>query len=253
MRITFFAKMTAVILILASMAVLYPTNVHSPTFSAAGYELFETQQNKEQSKYIETRSGLDDQLAQAAVQAEFDNDKYIDIINDTMVTEQEPTEQEDLEYSEQALQYYEQQAVPVLNTGYLIGITQPDYEYRSKAIILSEADRWVLERLVMGEAGTQGFLGCALVAQTIRDTMLQDNIATVEEVRVGYGYCGSLDTEPNQDVRNAVRYIFDEGKAVVQHSLMYFYETTLCSSAWHETQNHIVTYNTTKFFARVEQ
>lgn len=149
--------------------------------------------------------------------------------------------------AEQAQQEREQ----VQNEGYLLGIENPDYDYVSYSISLTDEDRDILERLVMGEAGDQGYIGCALVAQAIRDTMIADGVPTVEQVRTGYGYYGSLSRTPNSDVKRAVEFIFDQGGAAVQHKLMYFYETSLCSSEWHETQNYVVTYNTTRFFDRV--
>lgn len=150
------------------------------------------------------------------------------------------------EEAEQAQQEREQ----VQNEGYLLGIENPDYDYVSYSISLTDEDRDILERLVMGEAGDQGYIGCALVAQAIRDTMIADGVPTVEQVRTGYGYYGSLSRTPNSDVKRAVEFIFDQGGAAVQHKLMYFYETSLCSSSWHETQNYVVTYNTTRFFDR---
>lgn len=145
----------------------------------------------------------------------------------------------------------QQEREQVQNEGYLLGIENPDYDYVSYSISLTDEDRDILERLVMGEAGDQGYIGCALVAQAIRDTMIADGVPTVEKVRTGYGYYGSLSRTPNSDVKRAVEFIFDQGGAAVQHKLMYFYETSLCSSEWHETQNYVVTYNTTRFFDRV--
>lgn len=136
------------------------------------------------------------------------------------------------------------------STGYLLSIDNPDPNYVSRSVSLSADDRYILERLVMGESGNQGFIGAALVAQTIRDTMIYDGYSSVEQVRTACGYYGSLSIEPNQDVLDAVSYIFDQGGAAVQHQLRYFYAYKICSSPWHESQNHIVTYLDVKFFDR---
>lgn len=136
------------------------------------------------------------------------------------------------------------------STGYLLSIDNPDPNYVSRSVSLSAEDRYILERLVMGESGNQGFIGAALVAQTIRDTMVYDGYSSVEQVRTACGYYGSLDRAPNQDVLDAVSYIFDQGGAAVQHELRYFYAYKICSSPWHESQNHIVTYMDVKFFDR---
>lgn len=137
-----------------------------------------------------------------------------------------------------------------VSTGYLLSIDNPDPNYVSRSVSLSAQDRYILERLVMGESGNQGFIGAALVAQTIRDTMIYDGYSSVEQVRTACGYYGSLSIEPNQDVLDAVSYIFDQGGAAVQHQLRYFYAYKICSSPWHESQNHIVTYLDVKFFDR---
>lgn len=136
------------------------------------------------------------------------------------------------------------------STGYLLSIDNPDPSYVSRKVSLSAEDRYILERLVMGESGNQGFIGAALVAQTIRDTMVYDGYSSVESVRVNCGYYGSLSKAPNQDVLDAVSYIFDQGGAAVQHKLRYFYAYKICSSPWHESQNHVVTYLDVKFFDR---
>lgn len=136
------------------------------------------------------------------------------------------------------------------STGYLLSIDNPDPNYVSRSVSLSAEDRYILERLVMGESGNQGFIGAALVAQTIRDTLVYDGYSSVESVRVNCGYYGSLDIAPNQDVLDAVSYIFDQGGAAVQHQLRYFYAYKICSSPWHESQNHVVTYLDVKFFDR---
>lgn len=136
------------------------------------------------------------------------------------------------------------------STGYLLSIDNPDPNYVSRSVSLSAEDRYILERLVMGESGNQGFIGAALVAQTIRDTMVYDGYSSVEQVRTACGYYANLDRAPNQDVLDAISYIFDQGGAAVQHQLRYFYAYKICSSPWHETQNHIVTYLDVKFFDR---
>ncbi len=133
---------------------------------------------------------------------------------------------------------------------YLLNIGNPDPNYKSYSITLDAYDRDILERLVMGEAGAEGFIGAALVAQAIRDTMIADGYPTVESVRTSCGYYGSLYLSPNQDVLNAVSFIFDEGGAVVPHRLLYFYAPAVCYSGWHESQEFVVEHNGHRFFDR---
>lgn len=125
-----------------------------------------------------------------------------------------------------------------------------DPNYKGTVVSVTGKDRRILERLVMGEAGGEGYLGACLVAQCIRDTMVEDNVSTVEQVRRNYGYTGSLSREPNSDVKKAVKFIFDKGGYAVKHKIHYFYAYQWCNSAWHETQQFIIQYGGHRFFDR---
>lgn len=134
------------------------------------------------------------------------------------------------------------------NSGkFLLDIEQTDPEYKGKQLDVTGEDRELLERLVHGESGNQGFTGAALVAQAIRDAMVYDGYDSVYEVRSALGYAGRVDLEPNQDVKDAVAYVFDEGNSAVQHRILYFYSS---NGGWHETQNFIVEYKAHRFFDR---
>lgn len=136
------------------------------------------------------------------------------------------------------------------NSKYLLEISNVDPKYVGHVVKLDPYDRDILERLVMGEAGGEGFIGACLVAQAIRDTMINDGYPTVESVRTSCGYYGSVYTTPNQDVLDAVRFIFDEGGAAVQHDIIYFYAPSICFSGFHESQEFVVEYNNHRFFDR---
>lgn len=144
-----------------------------------------------------------------------------------------------------------QPAATVSTSGkYLLDIASPDASYVSYSISLSDYDREILERLVMGEAGGEGFIGCCLVAQAIRDTMILDGYKSVEHLRTSMGYQASLYNTPNQDALDAVSFIFDQGGAAVQHSIVYFYAPALCTSGFHESQEFVVAHNSHRFFDR---
>lgn len=130
----------------------------------------------------------------------------------------------------------------------LIAGDRIDSNYHGQSIVLDSENRHTLECLVMGEAGNQGFIGAALVAQTIHDTMLNDGDFNVNSIRIKHGYTGSIDNEPNDDVKQAVAFIFDKGGMAVQHRLIYFYAPKVTSSDFHENQKFIVTYKGHKFF-----
>ena len=128
---------------------------------------------------------------------------------------------------------------------YLLEIDNPDSSYAPDRISLSSYDREKLERLVMGEAGSMGYAGAALVAQSIRDAMNQLNTASIDTIISEYQYYGSIKIKPNKTVKDAVSYIFDQNGSAVQHRILFFYTG---SSSWHETQQFILCYGKVKFF-----
>ena len=134
--------------------------------------------------------------------------------------------------------------------GGLLDISNPDPNYTGKAIKITGADRDMLERLVMGEAGGQGFEGAALVAQCIRDMYILGGYNDINTLRINCKYSGSIKKEPNQDVLDAVSYIFDQGGYVVKHRILYFYAPKYVYSGWHESQNNIINHGGHKFFDR---
>ena len=134
--------------------------------------------------------------------------------------------------------------------GGLIDIKNPDKNYGKKVVIVEGRDREILENLVFGEAGNQGFIGCALVAQAIKDMYILGNYSSVDAVRRNTGYSGSITKGTNQDAKNAVAYVFDQGGYAVQHRILYFYAPQYARGSFHETQNFIVQYGGHKFFDR---
>ena len=129
----------------------------------------------------------------------------------------------------------------------LISIGNPDPNYQGVVINLTSYDREVLRHVIMGEAGGEGFAGAALLAQTIRDNWLRGGYSSAEAVRVGCGYYG-WNSGTNSDVEAAINYIFDQGQNAVQHRVCFMYNPSMCSSAWHESQNYIVTYGPVRYF-----
>lgn len=132
--------------------------------------------------------------------------------------------------------------------GGLLDIDNPDPDYEGKAVELTATDRDILEHLVMGEAGTQGFEGAALVAQCIRDKYITGKYKSIDDLRVKLQYAGKLTVDPNRDVLDAVKYIFDDGGYAVKHRIGYFYAYKICTSKWHESQNFIIQYKGHRFF-----
>lgn len=128
---------------------------------------------------------------------------------------------------------------------YLVSIDNPDTSYSPSRVTLSDYDRAKLERLVMGEAGTMGYEGCALVAQSIRDAMNLSGNTSIDYIIDEYKYYAPTNIEPNSDVKAAVSYIFDNNGSAVQHRIICFYTG---ESNWHETQNFIISCGNVRFF-----
>lgn len=132
--------------------------------------------------------------------------------------------------------------------GYLMSIDNPDPNYCGYSISLSDSERDIAERMIMGEAGSCGFTGMALVAQCIRDTYIQGGYSSIHDVLAQNGYYGSTSITPSDTAREVVSYIFDQGGSAVQHSIRVFYASNLCSSSWHESQEYVCSYGYVRFF-----
>lgn len=136
------------------------------------------------------------------------------------------------------------------NLGYLIAIDSPDVSYACAKVTLTDEDRNLAERICMGEFGTGGFIGAALIAQCVKDAMCFEGYSSVADVISGNHYDGSVDIAPNEECRQAVRYIFDENHDAVQHRILYMYNPYLVQSSFHESQNFILSYAGVRFFDR---
>ncbi len=134
--------------------------------------------------------------------------------------------------------------------GFLVAIDNPDPSYSCPHISLTDDDRDLLERLCMGEFGSGGFIGAALIAQCVKDAMCFDGYATVADVIQYCRYDGSTDIGTNDACRQAVRYVFDDNCDAVQHRIMYMYNPYMVKSAFHESQNFILSYQGVRFFDR---
>lgn len=134
--------------------------------------------------------------------------------------------------------------------GGLLNIDNPDPNYGFKVVNVTGSERTLLEALVMGEAGNQGYIGAALVAQCIKDAMVYEGYKSVAEVRSKLKYTGSISYAPNEDVKKAVAYVFDEGGYAVQHPILFFYyiRNGLNMNGFHETQMFIIQYKDHRFF-----
>lgn len=132
--------------------------------------------------------------------------------------------------------------------GYLMDIDNPDPNYVAYSVSLSDADRDITERILMGEAGSMGYTGMALVAQCIRDTYVSGSYSSMQQLLTQNGYYGSTSITPSATAKEVVSYIFDQGGSAVQHSIRVFYASNYCSSPWHESQQFVCSYGYVRFF-----
>lgn len=134
--------------------------------------------------------------------------------------------------------------------GPLLDIANPDANYNGQILSMTGQNRANLESLVFNEAGDQGFIGACLVAQAIRDQMMESGIRDARTIKRKYGYEAAINGRTNETAKQAVSYIFDHGGMAVKHRIIYFYAPKLVRSSWHETQNFIVEYKGHRVFDR---
>lgn len=148
------------------------------------------------------------------------------------------------EWTQELQDLYDEQ----YNAGYLVAIDNPDYSYYPRLQInLSEEDKILACQIVQGEAGGEGYESCCVVAQCLKDSMISLGYKSIKEVQVNCKYDGWKE-QYSEDALRAVEYIFDQNRSAIAHRVLFFYATNLCTSKWHETQNHILTINKTRYF-----
>ncbi len=111
---------------------------------------------------------------------------------------------------------------------------------------LSENERYIVECIVMGEAGHQSYKGKLLVAQCILNACLKED-APPSVIRTKYQYSGWRE-DVNKDVKRAVEQVFGTGELATSEPILYFYAPKYCTSAWHESQHYVLTEGGHKFF-----
>ena len=120
--------------------------------------------------------------------------------------------------------------------------------YRYAYLIhLTDSERHVVESIVAGESGNQPFDGKKLVAQSIYNAMLRDNISP-SQVRKQYSYSGYKDidefekeclkaygnTNAANECRQAVKEIFDNYSMPTDDFVLFFYAPAHSKGTWHE-------------------
>ena len=115
---------------------------------------------------------------------------------------------------------------------------------------LTAEERDLIERVVMGEAGGEEYMGQQAVAQCILNAC-EINNARPAEIIEWMSYTAHR-PQASQSVKDAVSDVFDDGVMVLPETAMYFYAPDLVYSAWHESQIYLDTIGCHKFFARAD-
>ena len=115
---------------------------------------------------------------------------------------------------------------------------------------LSAAERDIVERVVMAEAGGECYEGQMLVAQCILNAAEKTATAPSEAIAT-YQYTKAR-PEPTQSVRDAVKAVFDDGQTITDELVMFFYNPARVTSTWHESQIFITEVGGHRFFAEKE-
>lgn len=111
---------------------------------------------------------------------------------------------------------------------------------------LTDEERDLVERVVMAEAGGQSYEGQMMVAQCILDGSQRLGVS-VSETIAAYRYTKNRPT-PSESVKQAVSAVFDQGKRVTEEAADLFYNPSITTSSWHESQTYVCTIGNHRFF-----
>lgn len=113
------------------------------------------------------------------------------------------------------------------------------------ALTVSERD--IVERVVMAEAGGEGFDGQRLVAQCILNTAEAMDLRPDEVVLAPNQYASPA-AEASQEVKDAVSAVFDAGDMVTDEPIRFFYAPKYIYSSWHESKEFVLEHGGHRFF-----
>lgn len=113
------------------------------------------------------------------------------------------------------------------------------------ALTVSERD--IVERVVMAEAGGEGFDGQRLVAQCILNTAEATDMRPDEVVLAPNQYAAPAE-HASEMVVDAVSAVFDDGDMVTDEPIRWFYAPKYVYSAWHESKEFVLEHRAHRFF-----
>lgn len=112
---------------------------------------------------------------------------------------------------------------------------------------LTDAERDIVERVVMAEAEGEGFDGQRLVAQCILNTSEAMDLRPDEVVFAPNQYASPA-AEASQEVKDAVSAVFDAGDMATDEPIRWFYAPRYVYSAWHESKVFVLEHGGHRFF-----
>ena len=112
---------------------------------------------------------------------------------------------------------------------------------------LTDAERDIVERVVMAETEGEGFDGQRLVAQCILNTAEAMDMRPDEVVLAPNQYASPA-AEASQEVKDAVSAVFDHGDMVTDEPIRWFYAPRYVYSAWHESKEFVLEHGGHRFF-----
>lgn len=122
-------------------------------------------------------------------------------------------------------------------------INLPDKRYE-----LTDEEFYLVNGIVMAEAGGETYEGKMAVAQTILNNCERTGSRPAD---VAWMYADPADTWTDE-VWLAVTAVFFEGWTVTDEKICWFYAPALCTSDWHESQRFVMEIGGHRFFAAHE-
>lgn len=119
-------------------------------------------------------------------------------------------------------------------------------EFHPVQFYLTDEERAVAEKIVMGEAGAEPYEGQVLVAQCLLNAAKKDGLEP-SVIRTEYKYSG-WNENPSESVKQAVSAVFDDGYKYIDEPVLYFYAPDLVKSDWHESLDFVIEYGNHRFF-----
>lgn len=112
---------------------------------------------------------------------------------------------------------------------------------------LTSEERDIVERVVMSEAGGEGYDGQRLVVQCILNTALATE-QRPDDVVLTPGQYASPAGSATDEVKEAVAAVFDNGDFYTDEPIRWFYAPKYCTSEWHESKTFVLEYGGHRFF-----